>query len=129
LSSLYVSTLIAVAPDCPATEPVAPPNRCTKPSVARIQFELLSSNPHRYTQEDVLWHTHVRHKELGRSGATRTAKSSFLSKPQPCLRSSPLPKRYGKVALVGVDSKRYASLLDRKSSGLQVLTAFRNSRA
>ena len=134
----YQNTLIAVASDCPAVEATAPPpHRGNKASVAEIQFELISKKPYHYTQEDILWLTHVRHKGLSRAEASGAARRSFLSRPQACLRSSPLAKRYGwglhfdrqgKVALVAVESKRYASLSERTPSRFQVLAAFRTSR-
>ncbi len=133
----YVNTLIAVAPDCPVTEALPPPRRGTKASVAQIEFELLSKNPYGYTQEEVLWRTHVRHKGLSRAEATRAARSSFLSRPQPCLRSSPLAKRYGwglhfdregKVAMVAIESRKYASLSQRRPAGLKVVMALRSRR-
>ena len=116
---------------------MVPPQRGSRASVAQIQFELISGNPYRYTQEDVLWLTYVRHKSVTRAEATRVARAEFLSKPQPCLRSSPLPKRYGwglhfdrqgKVALIAVESRKYTSLVGRKSSRLQVLSALRSKR-
>lgn len=53
----YCRTLIAIADDCPVAESVVPPERDGKKTVARIQYELLVANPHRYTQEDVLFET------------------------------------------------------------------------
>ena len=133
----YVNTLITVAPDCPAVEAEAPPHSGSKASVGEIQFELISKKPYHYTQEDVLWLTHVRHKGLSGAEASGAARRSFLSRPQACLRSSPLAKRYGwglhfdrqgKVALIAVESRKYASLSERKPSQLQLLAAFRTSR-
>ena len=133
----YLDTFIAVAPDCPVMKAVPPPSRWSRASIAEIQFGLLSRNPYHYTQEDVLWHTHVRHKVLTGAQTTRTARSAFLARPQPCLRASPLPRRYGwglhfdsqgRAALVARESKTYASLEQRTAPRLQVLSAFRARR-
>ena len=126
----YMDTLVAVAPDSPAEKVMVPRTGPGRVSIAEIQFDLLTRGPYRHTQEEVLWRTHVRHKALTGAAANRAARLSFLAKPHPCLRSSPLPKRYGwglyfdsqgKVALVARASKQYASLAQRASPGFRAL--------
>lgn len=105
----YVDTFIAVAPDCPATASEVPPERAA-PSVARIQYDLLADSPYVHTSDDIV------HASQGeRRGIDR---ETFFSKGQPCLRASPLVKRYGwglhhdahgRVALVAVESPAYAA--------------------
>ena len=134
----YVDTFITVASDCPVTGAVAPAPRGGKATVASIQFDLVSQRPYHYTQEDVLWLTHVRHKGLAASKANARARASFLSRPLPCLRSSPLPKRFGwglhfdrqaRVAVVAVESRAYTSLSRERPAGPRVLAALRTRRA
>lgn len=134
----YVDTFIAVADDSPADQGAVPTERGGKKTVALIQYELLAKHPYRYTQEDVLWQTHARHKEIPAAKLAadgEVLRAAFFAKDQPCLRSSPLARRYGwgfhfdpkgKVAMYAVESKEYKQLMKRAS---KVLKALRSSRA
>ena len=126
----YVDTFITVADDCPATVGEVPASKA-KPSVAVIHYELLAGQPYRYTQDDVLFETFVSHKGGARSDEARAA---FLAQPLPCLRTSPLAKRYGwgfhfdadgKVAIYGVETTEYHRFA---SSDLVQLKALRSKR-
>lgn len=120
-------TFTSVAPDCPATVAQVPPERAT-PSVARLQYEMLVDAPYRYTSDDVV------HASNGaRRGIDR---DTFFATGQPCLRASPLVKRYGwgvhhdaegRVALVPVESAEYAAF--RADPGLRQTSGMRSSRA
>lgn len=134
----YYQTLIAVADDCPVTRSVVPEDRNGQRTVAAVQYELLADSPYVYTQEDVLFLTWLRRQEaVGRSEAeVAELRRQFFSKPQACLRSSPLPKRYGwglhfneqgRVALSPMESARYAEL--RAGGTVKVLKALRSKRA
>ncbi|HEY8489667.1 MAG TPA: DUF6157 family protein [Dehalococcoidia bacterium] len=134
----YYQTLIAVADDCPVTRSVVPEDRNGQRTVAAVQYELLADSPYVYTQEDVLFLTWLRRQEaVGRSEAeVAELRRQFFSKPQACLRSSPLPKRYGwglhfneqgRVALSPIESARYAEL--RAGGTVKVLKALRSKRA
>lgn len=46
----YYNTLIAVADDCPVDHSVVPPPCGGKPTVAVLQYEMLSGSPHTFTQ-------------------------------------------------------------------------------
>lgn len=120
-------TFTSVSPDCPATTAQVPPERAT-PSVARLQYDLLVDAPYRYTSDDVV---HLSQGE--RRGIDR---ETFFSKGQPCLRASPLVKRYGwgvhhdaegRVALVPVESAAYAAF--RADPALQQREGMRSSGA
>jgi hypothetical protein len=94
----YYRTLIAVADDCPVSRAVIPAPRGGVSTVALLQHELLAAHPFGLTQEDVLFVGWLRrqpaYEEL--SDAERAElRERFFAKPQACLRSSPLPKRYG----------------------------------
>ncbi|MGJ9412675.1 DUF6157 family protein [Aeromicrobium sp. CF4.19] len=106
----YVDTFISVAPDCPATTAQAPPER-EPATLAQRQLEMLRHAPYEHTSDDVVFASQGEPKGLTRE--------EFFSKGQPCLRSSPLVKRYGwgvhadaegRVALVPVESGRYREL-------------------
>jgi hypothetical protein len=134
----YTDTFIAVADDSGVEKSIMPEERGGKKTVAVIQYEMLAGHPYKYTQEDVLFETHVRHKgipaaELKAKG--EKMREEFFTKDQPCLRASPLPRKYGwgfhfdpkgKVAMVPVESKEYKQLSKKAS---RVLKALRSSRA
>ncbi|MBJ7604211.1 MAG: hypothetical protein JF888_13620 [Candidatus Dormibacteraeota bacterium] len=138
----YVDTFIVAAEDCPVSHGVVPESKADKKkSVAAIQYQLLAENPYELTQEDVLFQTHVLHKqvpedELKTRGAAM--RQEFFAKPQPCLRTSPLARKYGwgfhcdragKVALYPVGSSEYQQFSSEASGSVsQHLKAFRSSR-
>lgn len=134
----YRRTLIAVADDCPVSRSVVPVDRGAKKSVAALQYGLLADCPYVHTQEDVLFETWLRRQDrpdLSEADVVRL-RAELFSRPQACLRASPLPKRYGwglvfdeegRVALCPMESKEYQELL--ASGRLKVLKALRSSRA
>src|SRR5437879_1450340 len=94
----YIDTFIVVADDCLASTGIVPTAKSEKKPIAVIQYHMLAGHPYEYTQEDVLFQTFVLHKEIpakelqARGHALR---KEFFAKPQPCLRTSPLAKKYG----------------------------------
>src|SRR5262245_46617037 len=135
----YVSTFIAVAPDSKAAAGTTPPTRGDNPTVAQLEYALISARPYQLTQEDVQFAVHI-----GRAGVDArqiAAKrdelwSQFFAKPMACMRASPLPKSYGwglhfdakgRVALVGVETKEYARLA--KDRSVKHLAAMRSKRS
>jgi hypothetical protein len=131
----YAETLIEVAEDCPVTAAVAPPVRDGKKSVANLQYELISQAHYRYTSDDVIFTVHA--ERAGIPDKDQAAeRERFFSNGQPCLRSSPLPKRYGwgihndaegRVALVPVESDEYRRLAADPDT--RHLRAMRSKRA
>lgn len=122
----YTSTFLSVAPDCPVTQAEEPPQR-ERPSVARVQFDMLLASPYQHTSDDVVYESQGRRKGVSRE--------EFFAKGQPCLRASPLTKRYGwgvhfdadgRIALVPVGSDQYRQLAGDPE--LQQVTAMRSSR-
>ncbi len=134
-------TLITVASDCKARSAAVPMERGGKPTVATIQYEMLSGQPYHFTQEEVLFESHVRRSELTPSEIKRRRQeiwNEFFSKSQACLRASPLPKSYGwgihfdkhgKAALVARESADYEKLVQSKKSSVKCVPAMRNKRA
>ncbi len=137
----YVQTLIAVADDCPVKKGVIPEPRGGKPTVATLQYDMIANSPYVHTQEDVLFQSWLQRQEpTSRRSAAEAARlrKEFFSKPQPCLRSSPLPKKFGwgflfdqegRVALCAVDSDEYRKIVAGKAGKVTVLKALRSSRA
>ncbi|MQA00201.1 MAG: hypothetical protein GEU80_12895 [Dehalococcoidia bacterium] len=134
----YYDTLITVADDCRATESTVPVARGGKKTVAVLQYEMLEGHPYVLTQEDVLFESWFRRQDLSGAseGEVARLRAEFLSKPQACLRSSPLPKQYGwgfvfdgegRVALCPMESEEYRALL--AGARLTVLKAMRSKRA
>ncbi|GIH62987.1 MULTISPECIES: DUF6157 family protein [Microbispora] len=127
----YYSTLIAVADDCPVTAAEVPRARGGKPTVAVLQYELISGAPYGLTQEDVLFETWLRRQDLPADlpGERRAElRKEFFSRSQACLRSSPLAKRYGwgllfdrdgRIALCPMESEEYRRLVEGASHGAQ----------
>ena len=113
----YYNTFIAVASDSPASAAIEPPSR-DEPTIAELHYELIAAEPYTRTSDEVIFETYAR-----RAGINDTerdaAREAFFSKGQPCLRSSPLGKRYGwgihhdsegRVALVPLGSDEYERL-------------------
>jgi hypothetical protein len=130
----YQNTLIAIADDSPATSGEIPPVKGDKKSVANIQYDMISKNPYKFTSDDVLFYVYAERNDLADSELEK-AREAFFSKGQPCLRASPLTKRYGwgvhndgegKVALVSSDSEAYQKLSEDKA--MKVVKAMKSSR-
>ncbi len=100
---------------------------------------MLAGKAHVLTQEDVLFESWLARQNLPEAGLDRAAlRQEFFSKPQACLRSSPLPKKYGwgllfdgkgKVALLPMESAEYRALAAGTDSTVKVLKALRSARA
>jgi hypothetical protein len=132
VSTNYSNTLIDVAPDCPVDGPQEPPERPGTPTVAELQYRMLAEHPYELTSDDLLFAVHA-----ARAGvpADEDERARFFAKPQACLRSSPLGKRYGwathhdaegRVALVGRGTPEYERL--RADPSLEHRPAMRSSR-
>lgn len=131
----YYDTLIKVAEDCPVGIAEMPPIKEGKTTVANIQFDMISSHPYRYTSDDVIFDAYAIRKDI--PPEERDAeRERFFSKGQPCLRSSPLAKRYGwgvhsdadgRIALFAVESDEYRQLAS--DDNLTQLKAMRSKRA
>lgn len=113
----YVDTFIAVAEDCPVDAAEVPAAK-DPPTIASLHYELIAASPYAQTSDEVLFEAFAR--RAGLVPAERdAARQAFFAKGQPCLRSSPLGKRYGwgthhdsagRVALVAVGTDEYERL-------------------
>jgi hypothetical protein len=135
----YYRTLIAVADDCPVTRSAVPATRGGKKTVAVLQYEMLTERPYRLTQEDVLFDSWFRrqagNEELSEDEVA-ALREDFFAKDQPCLRTSPLPKKYGfgllfdsegRIALCPVESEEYGRLI-AGGEEVEIVKAMRSSR-
>ena len=122
----YTSTFIEASEDCPVQTAVIPPAKEPK-SAARLEYEMLSGNPYRYTSDDVIYETKGKPKGVSHE--------DFFSKRQPCFRASALTKRYGwgvhsdkdgKIALYAVESEEYKRFLTDDT--LKHIRAMRQSK-
>ena len=130
----YINTFIEVAEDCPAGAAEIPPQRGTDKTAANIQFETVIGHPYQFTSDDVIFKVHA-HKNKINGAALTGEREKFFSKGQPCLRASPLTKRYGwgvhadakgKIALYAVESPEYKKL--QKDKSLEHVKAMRSKR-
>lgn len=137
----YQETFITVAPDCPVSHSSIPTTKGDARPIHLIQYELLSQQPYTFTGEELIFETYVR--RLGLSAAEVQAKRDQLwhelfSKPQACLRSSALAKKYGwgfhydslgRIAIYAMESKEYRRLSRGGPQDPKVLAAMRSKRA
>ena len=138
----YADTFIAVADDCPVDRGTVPPRGRGRPSVAARTHELIAGAPYRYTSGDVLFTVHAERAGIPDSDRP-AARREFYAKGRPCLRSSPLGKRYGwgihadadgRVALVGVGTTKNTEYVEGRqqassSDPVRMVKAMRNARA
>ncbi len=138
----YYHTLITAADDCPVAHSIEPEGRGGKLTVALLQYRMLSGSPYVFTQEEVLFRTWLQRQELPEAlpqEEIARLREQFFSRPQACLRASPLPKRYGwgllfdregRVALCPMESQEYQEIVSGKNAaGVKVLKAMRSKRA
>jgi hypothetical protein len=131
----YYNTFIEISEDCPATSGEIPPQKGDANTVANIQFDMLKDKPYQYNSDDVVFGAYAQKNDINASEMEKE-KETFFSKGQPCLRSSPLTKRYGwgvhsnadgKIAIYAADSDEYKKLAADKS--LKHVKAMRSKKA
>lgn len=134
-STNYSGTFIQVADDCPVQGAEQPPAGTNAPTVAALQYALISEHPYEFTSDDVLFEVYATRNSVP-AEAKAEARAAFFTKDQACLRSSPLGKRYGwgihhdadsRVALVPLGSDAYERLA--ADSSVRQLKAMRSKRA
>jgi Family of unknown function (DUF6157) len=132
-STNYFNTFIAVAEDCPATLGEVPSAKSEK-SVVQLQYEMVAGAPYAYTQDDVLFEVFALRSGVEAADKPQ-AREAFFAKGQPCLRASPLGKRYGwgvhsdaggRVAVYGAETDTYRRLME--DPGVTQLKAMRSRR-
>jgi hypothetical protein len=130
----YKNTFIAIADDSPTTSGEMPPVKGDAKTVASMQFDLVYEHPYEYTSDDVIFRVYAERNDIPKS-EWEEAREQFFSKGQPCLRASPLTKRYGwgvhadeneKIAIYGSETEAYKKLL--QDPELKVVKAMKSSR-
>lgn len=129
----YTNTFIEVAEDCPVSKAQIPPEKNEK-TLANLQYNQIVKNPYKYSSDDIIFTCYTIKNDISKSDE-QEERVKFFSKGQPCLRTSPLAKRYGfgihhnsegKVALFPLESKDYETFLNDNS--IKKVTAMRSKR-
>jgi hypothetical protein len=119
---------------------MVPPDKKSGKTKPGIEYELVANSPYAYTQEQLLYEVHIRHKEISPDVLAERGtqlRDEFFQKPMACLRASMLPKKYGwgihfndegKMALVPRESPDYQRFVESGDGSLKVLAAMRNSK-
>ena len=94
----YQNTFIQIADDCDSKKGIVPPNKKII-TIANIQYELIINNSYRFTSDDILFICYLKKNginfEYVNDKNSITERENFFLKNKPCLRTSPLPKKYG----------------------------------
>jgi hypothetical protein len=130
----YPTAFIEVAEDCPAAQAEAPFPKKDEPTIAFLHFDLIHDHPYKYTSDDVIFTTFAVRNAIP-AAEYAAEREKFFSKGQPCLRSSPLGKRFGwgihsdengRVAVYPLGSSEYERL--RADPAVKHLRAMRSAR-
>jgi|HigsolmetaAR203D_1030402.scaffolds.fasta_scaffold00984_4 hypothetical protein len=120
----YKNTFILVSEDSPVDRAVIPRPKKGKPTIASIEYDLISGHPYEFTQDEVQFQTFLIKNAMETGIETeklQELREQFFAKSRACFRASPLVKQYGwgihyneegKVALYGVDTEEYNRLKD-----------------
>src|SRR5690606_39212325 len=65
-----------------------------KQTLASLQFDLIFENPYQFTSDDILFKVYAIRNEIPENEWAEK-RIGYFSKGQACLRTSPLPKKYG----------------------------------
>lgn len=141
MNSPITNTIVLAAPDCPAVTGLIPPLRGGEPTIASLQHEILISKPYKLTLEDLMLAVHLRREGLSASEAKLLEKEiheKLFGKPYPCMRASPLPKKFGwgvhhnakgKMSIFAVDSDEYRQFSEGRHPNVTLVYAMRSKRA
>ena len=136
----YTDTFILVADDSTAATGMVPSTMRAKVPKHMYEYELLINNPYKFNQDELGFTVHVHYHAISAAelrANRRALLHDFLSKGQPCLRTSPLTKRFGwgahhnssgKIALYSVDSEEYAQFASGANGNVTLINAMRNNR-
>lgn len=92
-------------------------------TIAALQLEIALNNPYKYTSDELLTLVYMKRRDM-EMDEFEIAKEALFSKPQACLRASPLVKTLGygvhnnlegKIAIYPIESDDYKSLLNDTS--------------
>lgn len=130
----YVNTFIVLAPDCPVDKGTEPPEKKGKKSIANYQYDILKTNPYKFTSDDVFFKVFAIRNDLTEQ-EMNLERSKFFSRGKPCFRASPLTQKYGwgihfdnesKMAMYPMESEEYERLAKRQD--LKVVKAMKTKK-
>ncbi|MGE7688362.1 DUF6157 family protein [Lysinibacillus sp. NPDC097214] len=131
----YKNTFIKISEDSEVNSAITPLPRNNKPTIASIEYDLISNNPYKYTQEDVQFQTYLIKNQI-KSDQLDESREHFFQKPKACFRALPLVKKYGwgihyddegKLAIYDVNSEGYEQFLN--SVNITLLKGMRSKRS
>ncbi|WP_126972927.1 DUF6157 family protein [Gynurincola endophyticus] len=131
----YYNAFIAISEDCNEEEGKIPPMKEEAPSIAALQFNLIQENPYKYTSDDVVFQVYAQKNNINKADYVE-AREKLFSKGQPCLRASPLTKKYGwgihfneegKMAIYGCGSEEYKNFVS--GDMVTIVKAMRNKKS
>ncbi|OCA87617.1 hypothetical protein A8F94_07090 [Bacillus sp. FJAT-27225] len=131
----YKNTFIVKSEDCELKEAVIPGPRNGKPTIASIEYEIISSSPYQFSQEDVQFQTYAAKNQLQDSPNLEELREQFFAKSRACFRASPLVKKYGwgihynedgLIALYNSGSDEYQTFL--RDGIVKILKGMRSKR-
>jgi hypothetical protein len=141
MMDLITNTFVLIATDCPVESGTIPTQRGETPTIPVLQHQLLSSKPYGLTLEELMLEVYLRREGLTKVEAkaqSAAIQEKLFGKSYPCMRASPLPKKFGwgvhydesgKLAIYSADSKEYQRFASGKVAGIEVVTAMRTKRA
>ena len=132
----YFDTLVEVAVDTKVSCGTKPSSKGNKKTVAERQYELLITNPYKFTSDELFFLLFAEKNNLPET-EYKQEREKFFSKGQPCFRASPLTKIYGfgihsdgngKVAMFGMETEQYKQMQDDpKIKKVKALRTSKNS--
>jgi len=112
----YFNTFIAVADDCPVQQAQVPTLHPERPSVAAMQYQLITEHPYAYTSDDVLFIVHARRQGLAETEWAE-ARTAYFSKGRACLRPAPSPSGMDSgCTAMGRDAWRWSAWARRNTA-------------
>jgi len=132
----YKNAFITISDDSDVHNAIVPLPKNHKPTIASIEYDLISKNPYKYTQEDVQFYTYLIKNNIEfQQDKIGELRDDFFKKPKACFRASPLVKKFGwgihyddegKIALYPVNSEDYSSFL--QSDTIKIIKGMRSKR-
>ncbi|TLS52876.1 hypothetical protein FE782_05740 [Paenibacillus antri] len=139
MTNKIVNTFVKVSADCPAERGIVPASKKETKTAHEVQYEILTEHPYTYDLDGLIVETYIRHKLAGEAvdeARRAQVRGELLSKGQPCMRASMLPKKFGwgvhydeagRIAIVPMESEEYQRFLER--TDLKQEFAMRNKKA
>lgn len=90
----YYDTFILISDDCSVSESKVPESKRKKQTIAEIEYQLLNEGPGIYTQDELQFEVHMKHKRIPED-RRKEEKARFLAKSRACMRTSALPTLLG----------------------------------